>query len=123
MSIVCPPDTSSATKGGLRVGLLKERRVEVGLQVVDAHERHAPGHGQRLGAGDPDQQGADQPGSDGAADGVDAALRHTRLHHGRRHHRVQELKMGPAGDQRLRRTAACRSTWLDTTDETTSRPP
>ena len=40
-SIVCPPDTSSMTSGSSSVGLLEQRRVQVGLEVVDADERHA----------------------------------------------------------------------------------
>ena len=58
----------------LEVGLLEQRRVEVGLEVVDGDERHVPGQRQRLGRGHADEQRADQAGAVGGGHRVDVAV-------------------------------------------------
>ena len=48
-------------------GAVEEGGVEVGLEVVDGHERHVPGQCQRLGGRDPHDECAEQarPGRGG----------------------------------------------------------
>ena len=70
----------SKTEGGdrlldrLRIRLARieeERRMEMGLDVVDADERHAKGHREALRRIQPNQQRAREAGSVGHRDGVD----------------------------------------------------
>ena len=92
-------------EGQLEVGLLQQRGVEVGLEVVDGDERHVPRQGQRLGRRHADQERPDQPGTVGGGHGVDLAPRRRpgtvgqpRLDEGLGHHRHDEVDVGPAGD-------------------------
>ncbi|MNN40711.1 hypothetical protein D3C81_1547940 [compost metagenome] len=55
----------------LRRRLLQHRRQQMALHMVHADRRHAPGQGQRLGAGGPDQQRADQARPGGIGDRID----------------------------------------------------
>ena len=85
--------------------LLEQRRVEVGLEVVDGDERHVPGQRQGLGRGHADEQRADQAGPVGGGHGVDVAVLvlrgavgQARLDEGLRDDGHEEVDVGAAGD-------------------------
>ena len=56
----------------LQVGLLEERRVQVGFEVIDRHEWHTPHQGQGLGSADPDEQGPHEARTGGSGHGIHA---------------------------------------------------
>jgi hypothetical protein len=93
-------------QGGLDRRVLEERRVEVGLEVVDGDEGDVPHQGQCLGAGQADQQRAHQTWSVGGGHCADVRPFDARLHQRLRHHRGQQLDVGPAGDLRNHSTEA-----------------
>ncbi|MNT17259.1 hypothetical protein D3C72_1523990 [compost metagenome] len=51
--------------------LFQHRRQQVAFHMVHTERRHAPGEGQRLGAGGPHQQRAHQAWAGGVGDAVD----------------------------------------------------
>ena len=79
--VLDPEQAGVATRDEHRQAGLGQRSVlelvdrDVGGEVVDAVQRLAEAQGQRLGAGDPDQQRAGQAGPAGDRDGVDVAQR------------------------------------------------
>ncbi len=78
--------------------IFEERCVEMGLHVVDPDERDVPCHGQGLGRGDTHEQRSDQPGPDGAGDGVDPFGLDARLDDRPGDDRVEQVEMGTAGN-------------------------
>ncbi len=78
--------------------VLQETGVEVGLHVVDGHERHLPDQGEGLGRAHPHEEGAGQPGADGGRHRVELVALEARLHQAAGHHRREQLHVGPAGD-------------------------
>ena len=86
--------------GDCLTGAVQERCVEVGLEVVDGHERHVPGECQGLGGRDADDEGAEQArpgrGRDGGGDLVGSlqpGFGECLLDGG-----GKQLQVGPAGD-------------------------
>ena len=77
-------------------GAVEEGGVEVGLEVVDGHERHVPGQCQGLGGGDPHDEGAEQARAGRGGDrvgNIHAGVGQRLLDGG-----GQQLQVGPAGD-------------------------
>ena len=71
MSMVWPPDTSSARCGnGGGIGF-EQRRQQVAFEVVHGDRRHVPGIGQRAAERRPGQQRADEAGTRGVGDAVE----------------------------------------------------
>ena len=80
--------------------LVEERGVEVGLEVVDAHERHVPDERERLGRADPHQERAHQARADGGRDRVDAGAVEAGLDERLGDDRREQLDVRAAGDLR-----------------------
>ena len=80
---------------------------DVAFQMIDADQGKASGKGQRLGRGQPDEQGTDQPRPSRHRDTVDLGQGHPRILQGLEDHRNDRLDMFAGGDFRNDATVAC----------------
>ena len=77
-------------------GLIEEERVEMGLEVVDGHERHVPDERQRLCRRHADQQRPHQARSGRGPHRGDVGVVNARLRQRLRHYGDEPLDVGPA---------------------------
>ena len=82
-----------------RLGL-EEVGGDVALKVVDRDQRQPPRRGDRLRGADPDQEGADQPGTGGDRHRLDLVERGARLLEGGLNYRRGQLQVVAGGDLR-----------------------